>query len=115
MEAEFSSCKEKLNAYKLKEDKEEMAKYLNSFKKCFDEEGLKVMASKIENTERCEFEKEVDEKVKEFARKMSEDCEDNKEDKEINNSFGNMANPQMKSTLPHGPKTLDDVLETLKK
>ena len=96
LETEFSSCKEELQTYKAKEDKEEMQKYLHSFRKCFSDEELKVMASKIENAKRCEFEKEVDEKVKEFARKMSE-CDDHDDDDddheiEIKNSCGFMAN-----------------------
>lgn len=115
MESEFSSCKEELKVYKAKEDKEEMHKYLHSFKKCFSEEDLKVMASKIENAERCEFEKEVDEKVKEFVRKMSED--DNNEDddkkddeeKDFKNSF--MANPGLKDVHVSNQKmTIDDII-----
>lgn len=94
METEFSACKEELQTYKAKEDKEAMKAYLHSYRKCFNEEDLKVMASKIENAQRCEFEKEVDDKVKEFVRKMSEcdDHDDDTEEKEFKNSFGFMAN-----------------------
>ena len=94
MEAEFSNCQEELRTYKAKEDKTAMREYLHSFRKCFSDEELKVMASKIENAQRCEFEKEVDDKVKEFARKMSECDEPDEEDVEIKNSRGNMFNPQ---------------------
>lgn len=116
METEFSNCQEELKTYKAKEDKKAMKEYLHSFRKCFSDEDLKVMASKIENCQRCEFEKEVDDKVKEFARKMSE-CEDEKDeddDIEIKNSRGNMFNPQVKEES-HGLKTIDDVLNTYKK
>ena len=116
METEFSNCKEELKTYKAKEDKDAMQKYLHSFRKCFSDEDLKVMASKIENTERCEFEKEVDDKVKEFARKMSE-AEDDKaycDDVDIKNSRGNMVNPSSKDEF-HGFKSLDDVIDSLNK
>lgn len=113
METEFSSCKEELKTYKAKEDKAAMQKYLHSFRKCFSDEDLKVMASKIENAQRCEFEKEVDDKVKEFARKMSECDEDyDEEDVEIKNSRGNMFNPQLnENTKSSSIKTLDDLVE----
>lgn len=117
IEAEFAACKEELAKYKEKEDKDCMKAYLNSFKKCFSDEDLKVMASKIETSQRCEFEKEVDEKVKEFARKMSE-CEDDKDDDdddiEIKNSCVNMANPETKG-FSLEMKTIDDVLKSFKK
>lgn len=116
MEKDFAACKEELKVYKAKEDKEAMKEYLHSFRKCFSEEDLKVMASKIEESERCEFEKEVDEKVKEFARKMSEgDDEHIEDDIEIKNSRGNMFNPNLKDEKSVGLKTIDDVLDILKK
>ena len=115
METQFSACKEELQVYKAKEDKEEMRKYLHSFRKCFTEDELKVMASKIEDAQRCEFEKEVDDKVKEFAKKMSEDddddCPDDKEDLEVKNSEGFIvSNPQ--NNVVKTLRTIDDVLET---
>lgn len=114
METEFASCQEQLNTYKAKEDKEEMRKYLNTYKHCFAKEDLDVMAQKIENSARVDFEKEVDEKVKEFVRKSFEkdDCDEDDE-LEIKNSYGNMFNPETK-VAKTGKKTLDDVLESFK-
>lgn len=116
MEKEYSACQEELNSYKVKEDKEAMKSYLNSYKTCFSEEELQVMASKIDSSQRCEFEKEVDEKVKEFVRNMANTANDaNEEDKEINNSYGGtMVNPGFNSA-PSGKRTIDDVLDNLKK
>lgn len=68
-----------VNAYKEKEDKEEMNAYLKSFKKSFSGDEYEVMASKIKDMSKEDFIKEVDEKVKDFVRKMSEaedDCDD---------------------------------------
>lgn len=116
METQFSTCKDELQRYKAKEDKEEMLKYLHSYKKCFTEEELKVMASKIETAQRCEFEKEVDDKVKEFAKKMSEDengDESRENDVEIKNSKGFMARiPQ--NNVVETLRTIDDVLNSFK-
>lgn len=116
MEQDYSACLEQLNVYKQKEDKESMKAYLHSYRKCFNEDELQVMASKIENSQRLDFEKEVDEKVKEFVRKMAE-CEDSDDDideKDIDNSFVNMPNPSL-SDEPFRKRTLDDVHEDLTK
>lgn len=60
----YSDAESRLNVYKAKEDKEIMSAYLNENKDAFDEEGMKVMASKIDTMEMsCEqFKKEVDDK-----------------------------------------------------
>lgn len=116
METEFSSCKEELKVYKAKEDKEAMQNYLNSFKNCFSEEDLKVLASKIENAQRCEFEKEVDEKIKEFARKMSESTnKDVDKDVEIKNSCGFMRNTDNSSNSNEPEDALDKIIKKYKK
>lgn len=114
METEFTSCQEQLKTYKLKEDKEEMKKYLNTYKKCFSEEELNVMAKKIENTDRLDFEKEVDEKIREFVKNLSKknDCQED-DDIEVKNSYGNMFNPETKVAKTN-KKTIDDVLDYLK-
>ena len=116
MEKEYSACQEELQTYKAKEDKEAMKSYLNSYKKCFSEDELKVMASKIDSSQRCEFEKEVDEKVKEFVRNMADKSDDtNNEAKEVNNSYGGtMINPNLNGESS-GKRTIDDVLDNLKK
>lgn len=114
MEQDYSACLEQLTVYKQKEDKESMKSYLHSYRKCFNEDELQVMASKIENSQRLDFEKEVDEKVKEFVRKMAE-CEDSDDDideKDIDNAFINMPNPSL-SDEPLRKRTLDDVHEDL--
>ena len=115
METEFSSCKEELQTYKVKEDKVAMQNYLHSFRKCFNEEDLKVMASKIENSQRCEFEKEVDEKVKEFARKMSECDDHDDEDVEIKNSCGFMANINDFTSTNESEDELEKIIKKYKK
>lgn len=115
METEFSSCKEELQTYKVKEDKVAMQNYLHSFRKCFNEEDLKVMASKIENSQRCEFEKEVDEKVKEFARKMSECDDHDDEDVEIKNSCGFMANTNDFTNTNESEDELEKIIKKYKK
>lgn len=115
METEFSSCKEELQTYKVKEDKVAMQNYLHSFRKCFNEEDLKVMASKIENSQRCEFEKEVDEKVKEFARKMSECDDHDDEDVEIKNSCGFMANTNDFTSTNESEDELEKIIKKYKK
>lgn len=115
METKFSSCKEELQTYKVKEDKVAMQNYLHSFRKCFNEEDLKVMASKIENSQRCEFEKEVDEKVKEFARKMSECDDHDDEDVEIKNSCGFMANTNDFTNTNESEDELEKIIKKYKK
>lgn len=112
METDFAACKEQLNAYKAKEEKEDMKNYLNTYKNCFSQEDLEVMAKKIEDTARVDFEKEVDEKVKEFVRKSFEK-ESKSEEEEIKNSYGNMFNPETKVATTGKKKTLDDVIATL--
>lgn len=109
METDFASCKEELQSYKAKEEKEEMRKYLNTYKNCFSKEDLEVMAKKIEDTARVDFEKEVDDKVKEFVRKSFEKQEETSDEEEIKNSYGIMFNPETK-VAKTGKKTLDDVI-----
>ena len=113
METDFASCKEELKSYKAKEEKEEMRKYLHTYKNCFSKEDLEVMAKKIEDTARVDFEKEVDDKVKEFVRKSFEKEEEISEEEEIKNSYGIMFNPETK-VAKTGKKTLDDVIASFK-
>jgi hypothetical protein len=60
----YAVAETKLKSYKEKEDKETMSAYLNQNKDAFDEESMKVMASKIDTMEMSceEFKKEVDDK-----------------------------------------------------
>lgn len=79
LQSKCDSLSDIVNAYKEKEDKEEMNAYLKSFKKSFSGDEYEVMASKIKDMSKEDFIKEVDEKVKDFVRKMSEaedDCDD---------------------------------------
>lgn len=113
---ELKNNKEELAKYRVKEDRELMHKYLKSFKRCFNADEFDIMAKKIENSQRCDFEKEVDEKVKEFARKMSE-CDDDEfdDDVEIKNSQGNLdiIYSNIKSNGLQF-KNIDDVLNSFK-
>jgi hypothetical protein len=92
-----------------------MKKYLNAYKNCFSKGDLEVMAKKIDNIARVDFEKEVDEMVKAYARKISGNdmSEDDDEDNvEIKNSYGNMFYPETK-VAKTGRQTIDDVLNSL--
>lgn len=115
LEPKYNSCLEELKVYKDKEDKAEMLEYLQSFKKCFSDDDLKVMASKIAITNKCDFEKEIDDKVKEFVRNMSkaEDEEKKaKEELEMNNSVGTFINPNKDKKSGNQMRTIDDVLDS---
>lgn len=118
MQEEFESMKSELKVYKDKEDKRSMKKYLQSFKNCFNSEDFDVMASKIENTARIDFEKEVDDKVKAFVKKtycgVIENEDDDDEEIVVKNSAGFMPNTETKSHSVE-IKTIDDVLNTFNK
>ena len=102
-----------LKKYKAKEDIEEMKAYLASYKKSFSKEEYEIIASEIEKSSKEDFFKKVDEKVKEFVRKMSE-CECEEKEEEIHNSFDFM---RIFAVTGNSPKktgaTIDDVLENL--
>lgn len=121
MEDNFRKMSKDITEYKCKEDKELMSKYLKSYKKCFADDEYEVIAKEIENAKREDFEKSIDEKVKAFVRKMSEDEEDLDDDeddekamkknkKDMKNSF--MPNPFMKEKS-NSVSDLDGVLSQL--
>lgn len=91
-EEELNTCKNSLEKYKRNEDVEFMKGYLNTYKKCFNDEDYEILAKAIENSQIAEFEKLVDDKVKEFAKNLI-----NKEETiNINNSLnGNIINPNI--------------------
>ena len=111
LESKCNSLTESVNAYKAKEDKVEMNAYLKSFKKVFSADEYEVMASKIKDMSKDDFVKEVDEKVKDFARKMSETEDEGDESTEKSFSF-------MRAYKPIGSNnnssSLDEVLKKLK-
>lgn len=109
LKSSFDEMMTELKQFKSKEDKQYMNEYLNSFKKCFSEDDLKILASEIENSEKDDFVKKVDEKVKEFALKLNKE-----EEKQINNSYSNIAFPAtFEKGAFHKMETLDDVYENL--
>lgn len=102
--------KESNAKYKDKEDKEYMHNYLKTYKKSFSNEEYEILASEIEKSNKKDFEMKVDEKIKEFVRKMSE--EDEGCEKEFSNSYGFLANY---TQIPNKELTsIDQVLEQLK-
>jgi len=106
----------KLAEYKLKEDKVEMFAYLKSFKKSFSKDEYEIIAKEIDKKTKADFEKLVDEKVKEFVRKMSEsEIEEDGDDNEFEskNCFGLMRNYVAKAN-DSNVTSIDEVLERLK-
>lgn len=117
LEPLYNSCLEELKVYKDKEDKAKMLDYLNSFRTCFSDDDFKVMASKIDVSEKVEFEKEIDEKVKDFVRNMSKAAEEEKkakEELEMKNSSGTFINPNKNKNFGNQMRTIDDVLDSYK-
>ena len=103
-----------LAIYKEKEDKEEMRAYLASFKKSFTKDEYEVIAAEIDKTPKAEFIAKVDEKVKDFVRKMSDKEDDDDGDDDIVKNamrvYPNLsANKEATSTTPLG-----EVLKKLK-
>ena len=119
MEAEFEGVKSELSVYKAEEDKRSMRKYLESFKNCFSSEDFDVMASKIDTVEKVDFEKEVDDMVKEFVKKTYCNQKNSSEEDgvDIKNSAGFIPNVEDNTQMFGSKKleTLDDVLSTYKK
>lgn len=109
-----AEMEKKLSAYKEKEDKEEMRAYLASFKKSFTKDEYEVIAAEIDKTPKAEFIAKVDEKVKDFVRKMSDKEDDDDSDDDIVKNamrvYPNLsANKEATSTTPLG-----EVLKKLK-
>lgn len=103
-----------LAVYKEKEDKEEMRAYLASFKKCFAKDEYEVIASEIDKTDKAEFVAKVDEKVKEYVRKMSEKDDDDADEEDVyKNSFRAYPNFVGGKKAKTSTNSLDDVLNKL--
>ena len=116
---EYERVKADLGVFQAKEDKRSMRKYLESFKSCFSSDEFNVMAEKIETCAKVDFEKEVDDKVKEFVKKTycgKMSCDDDDDEFDIKNSAGFMRNDEKTSSFVGETKlkTLDDVLGTFK-
>ena len=109
-----AEMEKKLSAYKEKEDKEEMRAYLASYKKSFTKDEYEVIAAEVDKTTKEEFIAKVDEKVKEFVRKMSEkDDEDDGDDDIVKNSM--KAYPfALNNEKATGTTQLGEVLKKLK-
>ena len=105
-EKELTESKEKLAKFLRKEDIELMKEYLDTYKNIFSAEDYEILATKINQSERVDFEKEVDEKIKNFARNYT--CE---KTIGINNSLnGNIYCPETKDN-----KDSQDELEIITK
>lgn len=117
LQKEFDSMAERVKVFQDKADKEEMCAYLKSYKKSFTADEYEVMAAKIVEMGKEDFMKEVDNKVKEFVRKMSEmeedeDDHDDEEEKEF--SFIPFYQSTTKKEKTSAKQDLDGVLEKLK-
>ena len=112
LEKEFESLSEKVKIFQDKEDKEEMTAYLKAYRKSFGADEYEVMASKIKEMSKDEFVKEVDNKVKEFVRKMAEQEEEEKEEEK---EFSFIPFPNARKEEKKASATIDEVLEKLNK
>lgn len=115
LENKCGDMENKLAEYKAREDKEAMFAYLKSFKKSFSQEEYDKTVKEIENKSRSEFESFVDEKVKDFVRKMS-DTADSEDEENLNsvvkNCYGLMQN--YNNGKKSKTSSIDDVLAKLK-
>lgn len=112
LQKEFDSISERVKIFQDKEDKEDMKNYLKSYKKSFGSDEYEVMAAKISEMDKDEFCKAVDEKVKEYVRKMSE-VEDDEDEEDKTFSFIPMyRSEELKKKTS---ATIDEVLEKLPK
>lgn len=112
LQEKCNGLEEVVRDYKNKEDKVEMASYLKSYKKSFSDDEYEVMASKIAEMSKDEFIKEVDNKVKEYVRKLSENNEEEEHEKEF--SFIRVfSEKQNKTTNKSG--SMEEVLDKLNK
>lgn len=120
LSAELQTSNEALKVYRDKEDRDCMREYLKSYKKCFKEDEYNVMASKIDKCSRAEFEKEVDDKVRNFVKDWCEENDDDCDcdDKDFKRSYGFMLNPNPTSSTPitkSSKPSIDSILEKYSK
>ena len=81
LEEELKNVKEELVKYKRIEEEQKMSSLLESYSHCFSKEEKEDISSEINKNSYEEFEKKIDNKIKEFVAKMKDiKPEDKKED-----------------------------------
>jgi hypothetical protein len=82
LEEEMKNIKEEVAKYKRIEEEQKMSSLLNSFSHCFSKEEKEGMFAEIKTHSYEDFEKKVDNKIKEFVAKMKDDKKDEEPKKE---------------------------------